>query len=547
MADIYKGKHEDLEVIRAIKILKPGHTQEDKGRFQTEAKISAHLHHPNIVQIYNVDIWQDALPYIEMEYVEGQSLDELVLKYRRLPPDFALAVCSIICQALEYAQSQRLSVYGTMYTGLVHRDIKPANILLSKTGAVKLADFGIALPGNTSIHTVGPNTMGTYSYLSPEQLDGKQLDQRCDMYALGTVIYETITGFKAFPSHNLPELIRNKLNGTYRPVQALVPDIPKSLIRLIDKSLALDRDKRFATITQFGEAMQKALKDISDKTPQEIITAFIQQPTQLLPVNAQNRFFLFTPEWFMPLSAGLAVLAFIAILMLKPLKNPVASSGESSMPLAFNKSVPEIFEDQTPVEVVRTPSRAVTVTNLGQVNKKIVTPDESSALQAIRRARPVKTNITPVPAASHQQSMLLQSTSPVHSIKENKDPILILEGYIGDNNYAGAIEFAGTHNIDDGYFHLLHGKALYISSNYEQAETILNKAQTTRSKYNTGTKREATYLWALNRVALYKRKPNVENKKIAILGLKNFLLIFCKDGNAGNHCDEAAAIIDKME
>jgi len=542
MADIYKARHEELEVIRAIKILKPGHSQEDKGRFQTEAKISAHLHHPNIVQIYTVDLWQQTLPYIEMEYIEGVSLADLIVKYRRLPIDFAVAVCSIVCNALDHAQRQTFSVYGKTYTGLVHRDLKPANILLSKSGAVKLADFGIALPGNVSIHTVGPNTMGTYSYLSPEQLDGKPLDQRSDIYSLGTVLYESITGFKAFPSHSLPDLIRNKLSGTYRPVQSLVPFVPKPLVRIIEKSLSLDRDKRHETVGEFGDALRKALADIAGKDASAVITAFMQQPTQVLPVTAKPRFFLFNVEWIAPILAGIAVIAIISAVLLSRL----ATGYEKKASRAPHEPTKSVAQETAAPAPSAYPAAGGTVHLPAVSDHRPITPLAAPS-QPAPAAKQTPLNLHKNNAGLTSRPIPPAAVEKKTAVVAPDDLVMTLESYIREKKYPLALEFIGMHEIDDGYFHLLKGKACYMTGDYESAEAALNKAQTTPTKYGGDGKQEATYLWALNRAAIYKKKPNIDNKKAALQGLRTFLQVFCAGGAVDARCDEVRAMAAEIE
>ncbi|MDO5577238.1 MAG: serine/threonine-protein kinase, partial [Fibrobacter sp.] len=188
MANVYKVWHEKLEVVRAVKILKPGFSEETKSRLETEAKISANLRHVNIVEIYGLQYW-NGIPYIEMEYVDGSSLKDLLDSNVRFPIDLAISITHFVCKALQFAHNQDMTLYGKIYDGLVHRDIKPANILISSKGVVKLADFGIARPSEVSMHTVGSKVMGTFAYLSPEQFNSEPLDLRSDIYSLGTVLY----------------------------------------------------------------------------------------------------------------------------------------------------------------------------------------------------------------------------------------------------------------------------------------------------------------------------------------------------------------------
>ncbi|HEX7509834.1 MAG TPA: serine/threonine-protein kinase, partial [Chitinivibrionales bacterium] len=278
MANVYKVWHEGLEIVRAIKILKPGFNEESKQRLHTEAKISAHLHHPNIVEIYGVFFWKDVVPYLEMEFIDGFSLKDLLKYQKQAHCSFALAVGYFICNALNYAHSQVFTLYGKPYHGVVHRDIKPANILISRSGTVKLADFGIAKPSEISLHTVGQKVMGTFSYLSPEQLNGDPLDYRCDVYSLGTVLYEIVTGIKAFPQKVMSELIQKKMLNEYKPVNAFDTAVPKQFCAIVDKCMSLKKEKRYATAPKLADDILTILDKISSKSPEQIVIDYLKDP-----------------------------------------------------------------------------------------------------------------------------------------------------------------------------------------------------------------------------------------------------------------------------
>ncbi|MBD3314710.1 MAG: protein kinase, partial [Chitinivibrionales bacterium] len=267
MAVVYKVLHEELEVVRAVKLLKPGSSSEWCERLNTEAKISAHLRHPNIVEIHNVDVWQGGLPYIEMEYIEGASLDDKIATHGRMPVPVAVALTFILCNALHYAHHCAIRLYGKIYSSLIHRDIKPANIMISSSGTVKLADFGIAQPENVSLHTVGSHVLGTYAYLSPEQLTLKRLDQRSDLYSLGLILYEMVTGRKAFPQRAVGELVQSKVEGNIHPAVALVPELPAKISAILDRALALKKEDRFASAEELGRTLKNALDEISRHPP----------------------------------------------------------------------------------------------------------------------------------------------------------------------------------------------------------------------------------------------------------------------------------------
>jgi len=286
MANVYKVWHEGLEVVRAVKVLKKAFHQESRERFLTEAKILADINHPNIVEIHNIGLVSHQIPFIEMEFVEGTSLKQLIVQHHRLPLAAALSTVYCVSQALQYAHVKDYTLYGKVYHGLVHRDIKPDNIVVRKDGVVKLMDFGVARPSEVSLHTVGAKIVGTLIYLSPEQLNGTSLD-RSDLFSLGCVLYETITGCRAFPHKSLQELVQKKMKGEYEPIGSHGIPVPESVVKIVDKSLALNPDDRFQSAADMGESLFAALHEITARAPQDILARFMANPTSLTSVTLQ--------------------------------------------------------------------------------------------------------------------------------------------------------------------------------------------------------------------------------------------------------------------
>lgn len=282
-AQVFKVWHEGLEVIRAVKVLKKYTVTEARERFLTEAKILADIHHPNIVEIHNIGYVNQQIPFIEMEYVEGVSIKTMLAQAQLLPLPVALSIAYFICQALHYAHTKDYTLYGKVYRGLIHRDIKPDNIFISKDGIVKLMDFGIARPSEVSLHTVGAKIMGTLVYLSPEQLEGGALDHRSDIFSLGTVLYEMISGKRAFPQKTLTEIVQKKTKGLYQPitVAAAGVNLPEQLVTVIDKSMALKPVDRYNTIDDFSHELFMVLRQISDRSPHEIIQRYLADPSSI--------------------------------------------------------------------------------------------------------------------------------------------------------------------------------------------------------------------------------------------------------------------------
>ena len=280
MANVYKVWHEGLEVTRALKILKNASDKELRDRFFTEAKILADIHHPNIIEIHNIGYWEQQIPFLEMEFVDGVSIRDLITTCGRFPLPVALITAYFVCQSLHYAHTKDYTLYGKVYKGLIHRDIKPDNVLISRDGNVKLMDFGIARPSEVSLHTIGGKVMGSLAYLSPEQLEGRDIDHRSDIFSLGSVLYEMISGQRAFPQKTISELVRHKAKGEYAALDSFGTGAPASVVGLVNKSMALAPDDRFATAAEMANGLYREFKLICDRAPSEVIYTFIQDPVR---------------------------------------------------------------------------------------------------------------------------------------------------------------------------------------------------------------------------------------------------------------------------
>jgi serine/threonine protein kinase len=236
--------------------------------FLDEARIAAQLSHPNIVQILELGRTEGQY-YIAMEYVNGFNLSEVLLaaierKEDRLPLEVAIPIVLNVCAGIDFAHKKQDRFNRTL--GIVHRDISPPNILISKDGAVKITDFGIAKAKNKVYETRTGTLKGRYSYMSPEQAKGKEVDARSDIFSLGIILYEITTGFHPFkitePDHQSPEA-DGEVQTLLRIISAphvspahYVADYPKELISIIDKALDKDPQNRY----QFAHLMQEDLE-----------------------------------------------------------------------------------------------------------------------------------------------------------------------------------------------------------------------------------------------------------------------------------------------
>ncbi len=250
MGEVYRARDTRLDRIVAIKVL-PEHLSENaelRQRFEREARAVSSLSHPHICTLYDVGE-QDGVHFLVMEHLEGETLGKRVAK-GALPTEQALAYAIEIADALDKTHRQ----------DVVHRDLKPGNIMLTKAGA-KLLDFGLAKSAaeaappissvamtRTSPLTAEGTIVGTFQYMSPEQLEGKAADARSDIFAFGAVIYEMVTGRRAFEGKSQASLIGAIMKGQPRPVSELAPMTPPALERLVLTCLAKDPEDRRQTI-----------------------------------------------------------------------------------------------------------------------------------------------------------------------------------------------------------------------------------------------------------------------------------------------------------
>ncbi len=228
--------------------------------FHEEANLASMLDHPNIVQIFDFDQQGDSF-YIAMEYVRGADLSKLIRaaaeRRERLPPEVAVFAVSEVLEGLRYAHDLRDEDGRPL--GLVHRDISPANILLSYTGAVKLADFGIAKAATSMVRTSAGILKGKYPYMAPEQAEGKAVDRRTDLFALGIVLYQALLGRRPFRGKDSAELLDSVIHGRYAPPQSILPSLDSRLVAIITKALRVEADQRYQEADEFLSDLREAL------------------------------------------------------------------------------------------------------------------------------------------------------------------------------------------------------------------------------------------------------------------------------------------------
>jgi serine/threonine protein kinase len=309
MASVYRARDTSLGREVALKVLAENLTGDEdlRKRFLREARLAARLSHPNVVSVYDVGEEEDGRPYIVMELVDGETLAER----GRVPPDEARALTLEAARGLAHAHE----------AGLIHRDIKPGNLLVRVDGTIKIADFGIARAAETTALTQAGTVLGTAAYLAPEQALGEEVTPAADVYSLGAVLYELMTGRPPFEFDSLADLAEKQRAMAITPVRELAPEAPRDLEDLVMRCLARNPAYRPSAAELVGELEP---------------TAAPEPPTQRLPrAHVEGR----------RLWLALAALLVLAAILLAV---ALSTRGSGSSPPPRQPAVPSIAPGSTP-------------------------------------------------------------------------------------------------------------------------------------------------------------------------------------------------------
>ena len=251
MGVVYRARYSGNDRMVAVKLL-PQEVAADAvllARFERELDVLKQLHHPNIVRCFG-GTCESSQRFYAMELVDGGTLGELLERKGHLTWEFVVDYALQMCEALQYAHQN----------GVIHRDVKPGNFLLTKSGQIKLSDFGLASIATTNRLTAAGRTVGTIQYMAPEQIRGKTLTGRADLYALGCVLYEMLTGFPPYSGENAATVMQQHLTGPIPHAAASVLDCPLKLDQLICELLSKDADQRPATAAEVGWRLEEILQ-----------------------------------------------------------------------------------------------------------------------------------------------------------------------------------------------------------------------------------------------------------------------------------------------
>jgi eukaryotic-like serine/threonine-protein kinase len=577
MARVYKIWNEKLEVSRAVKVLIPTQQKDLRNRFETEVKITAKLHHPNIVDIYSVGEW-NGLPFLEMELIEGDSIEAIINRYGKLPFPVCSAIAVFVARALVYAHGQEFLLYGKNYHGVIHRDLKPANIMISKNGVVKLMDFGIARPTEASLHTVEGNIVGTMQYLSPEQIDGIAIDGRTDIYSFGAILYEMLTGTKTFPQETITNLMKKKIVNEYRKFTEFDFPISPAMVKITQRCLQSTKEMRFSSAGELLSELEATHRAVTNDDPTKVLQTFFKDPTAFY-ANTASKKTIRLPQMgsglkklIVPIAiAAVAVIAVIGIFLvvLRPSVPPrqntaqavesrvVPSSPQAapSVPTSLPAVPPQTELAPQQIPVTSQTSDLKPLSALTPVQPPVLTKHQNTVTPVTQLSVTKQQHKTPAPenisvnktpdkpkltieqlqtkygttdpvaiarnslkAGKNTEAIMVLESTPAGAIDPKIKTLLLLEGYITAGRTKDAYIIANSKPIEDAQYDYLCGRLYNALGKNDQAITYLENALTKPSamRKRNEIRDDALYYTALARSEIYRKNTaSAENREQA--------------------------------
>lgn len=535
-AIVYEIWNEQLGVKRAVKLLRPNAMQTSFERFTTEMRITAQLRHPHIIEIHSVGQWH-RLPYIEMERLEGCSLDKLIHKQGALPVPVAVAIGLMICRALKYTHNHVYTINDRQYRGILHRDLKPANVMISENGMVKLMDFGIATPTNASMHTMEGTFVGSLQYLAPEQLEGRKASTSTDLYALGAVMYEMLTGTQAFSERNMTMLISMRLRNEYKQLQDYRIRMPARLLRFVNRCMAFDREKRAGDAAAALADLEAIHSRLSTMTPEELVEAYLHHDSAKRTVAFRRRIPIVRIAGTAAALIAVAVGGYYAWTMrdqLQLLRAPEPQTVRDSVIVTTGAEPETVFVTKEvtapapaprrkpkpkpePAPVVRAPAPKPPPKPAPPPEKKepsfLVTltkkygTDDLVAIMALE-----------VGQQNYRSALQLYDSLSSDQMRTKRALLYKMRALQGTGNTAALGQFFGANTIHDAEYYLAKARYLHDRGKYRAALTQLDNCNSAQAELTdqTGVQREVVYYRAVCLTGLYNRDASDQARNTAM-------------------------------
>ncbi len=536
VAVVYEIFNKELGISRAVKLLRNATDANTLQRFNTEMSITAQLRHPNIVEIHSVGEW-NGLPYIEMELIDGESLSNVIALRGALPLHVCTAIGIMVCRALDFTHNQEYVYKGKTYPGILHRDLKPQNIMIEKNGAIKLMDFGTATPTNISLNTIDGTFVGSLLYVAPEQLLGGHGDECSDLYSLGCVLYEMITGRKVFPEVDISKLMSDRGKNKYEPVNSFNVKIPRALRKLVDRCLLKDSNKRIQNAKSILAELENIHKRTTRFSPEEVVKQFIESEPHVRSVLERYRFSTLTGTIIIVTTS--MFLFFTALLLINlglglwgkektvpvekqvvvPLKQKIDTTAVESV-IKSVRSKPRVKKPRripTVVQppVVQPPYRAWPQLVLG---RKV--GDPAGLLEMLKGEYRTQDMLMILSGELHK-GHFIQAWHTYEAVEtmmrvgrmKTTDPLSVTV-----SEYKRQLEsFFRTNTAASPEFYLVKARMSYTRHDHQTASVLLQKAQTvTSTQQNDAVSRTIAYYKALAISECY-RKSHTDSLKTAAI------------------------------
>lgn len=530
---VYEIWNDQLGVKRAVKLLRPNALPTWRERFATEIRITAQLRHPNIIEIHSVGEW-NRLPYIEMERLDGCSLDKLLAQRGALPLRVALAIGIMVSRALSYTHAHTYTVNGQPVKGILHRDLKPANIMIAENGMVKLMDFGLATPVNISMHTMEGTFVGSLPYMSPELLEGRKASTGTDTYAFGAVMYEMLTGVPAFAETNISEFMAKRMRNEYRPLREFRRRLPGRLVKLMARCMAFDSDKRISSAAQVCETLERIYAQLTVLKPEECVHSFLTNSSPRRSVALRRRPVALSIAVAAVVAAAVLILGYAGWMRRDALPRLKAAPAPVQQPQPAAVPAETVFIAQPPpasAAPAAGPAYRRERAAPARASPAVRTPQPAPApapdvkppsliaqlAKAYGTADPAAILVLAVRAKDYQNALRVYDSLSPGGRKGAQAVLCKLRALEGLGDRAALIGFADQNPLPDAEYFLITARAMYAQRRYGEALALIAKSRTSAAEFaDPGMiERDALYYRAQCLTAQYQSAPTEENRTAA--------------------------------